>query len=133
MKGMKKLLCVLLTGTMVMSLCACGSKGSGKSRRDRDDDDDDDRDQRVEQTDEEETTVKYNPEDEYWFVDPTDEAAMRHFVDCMFTWYLLIWIFVYKCLIHSYTTIHVIIFIFTKYLLYQFNYILIFPRLIFIY
>lgn len=46
MKEMKKILCVLLAGAMVMGLCACGSKGSGKSHRD----DDDDRDSRTERT-----------------------------------------------------------------------------------
>lgn len=46
MKEMKKIICVLLAGAMVMGLCACGSKGSGKSHRD----DDDDRDSRTERT-----------------------------------------------------------------------------------
>lgn len=52
MKGMKKLLCVLLAGAMIMGLCACGSKGSGKSRRD--DDDDRDHDSRSECTEDDE-------------------------------------------------------------------------------
>ena len=52
MKGMKKFLCVLLAGAMIMGLCACGSKGSGKSRRD--DDDDRDHDSRSERTEDDE-------------------------------------------------------------------------------
>lgn len=52
MKEMKKFLCVLLAGAMIMGLCACGSKGSGKSRRD--DDDDRDHDSRSERTEDDE-------------------------------------------------------------------------------
>lgn len=51
MKGMKKLLCVLLAGAMIMGLCACGKTGSGKSRKD-DDDDDRGRSERTEDKDE---------------------------------------------------------------------------------
>ena len=86
MKGMKKLLCTVLAGAMIVSVCACNKNGSSKSRRD---DDDDDRDQREEQTDDDETTettrdVEVNPEDQYWFVDPTDETTMKRLVDDMF-------------------------------------------------
>ena len=52
MKEMKKFLCVLLAGAMIMGLCACGSKGSGKSHRD--DDDDRDHDSRSERTEDDE-------------------------------------------------------------------------------
>lgn len=52
MKEMKKILCVLLAGAMIMGLCACGSNSSGKSRRD--DDDDRDHDSRSERTEDDE-------------------------------------------------------------------------------
>lgn len=52
MKEMKKFLCVLLAGAMIIGLCACGSKGSGKSHRD--DDDDRDHDSRSERTEDDE-------------------------------------------------------------------------------
>ena len=66
MKGMKKLLCVLLAGAMIMGLCACGKTGSGKSRKD-DDDDDRGSDRRTERTeDEEETTETTLDLEAYW-------------------------------------------------------------------
>ena len=52
MKGMKKLLCVLLAGAMIMGLCACGKTGSGKSGKDDDDDDRGGRSERTEDEDE---------------------------------------------------------------------------------
>ncbi len=52
MKGMKKLLCVLLAGAMIMGLCACGKTGSGKSGKDDDDDDRGRRSERTEDDDE---------------------------------------------------------------------------------
>ncbi len=54
MKGMKKLLCVLLAGAMIMGLCACGKTGSGKSGKDDDDDDRGRRSERTEDEDEDE-------------------------------------------------------------------------------
>lgn len=90
MKGVEKLLSIVLAGSMVIGICACNKTGSGKSGKDDDDDDDRGRDRRTERTeeDEEETTettldLEAYWEDEYWFIDPSDEATMKHFVDCM--------------------------------------------------
>lgn len=42
MKGVEKLLSIVLAGSMVIGICACNQTGSGKSRKDDDDDDWDD-------------------------------------------------------------------------------------------
>ena len=41
MKGMKKLLSIVLAGAMVIGSCSCSGKDSRKSGRNNDDDDDD--------------------------------------------------------------------------------------------
>ena len=83
MKGMKKILSIVLAGAMVIGSCSCSGKDSRRSGRNNDDDDD--RDTRTEQTDDADVTEKdrgdnSNPNG-YWLIDPTDEATMKRLVD----------------------------------------------------
>ena len=75
MKEMKKFLCVLLAGAMIMGLCACGSKGSGKSRRD--DDDDRDHDSRSERTEDDDDDRGRNRRSD----DDADETKGRKYYE----------------------------------------------------
>lgn len=91
---MKKLISVVLAGAVIMGACACNKKDSPKATRDNDttvedaeeteaDAEDVDETEGDRETDADTAAAKetVNYEDEYWFVDPTDEKEMKKLVD----------------------------------------------------
>lgn len=83
---MKKLVCVVLAGAVIMGACACSKKDTPKSARgngttvEEEDEDVDEADETTEEEEADETT-EFDFEKEYWFVDPTDEATIKKLVD----------------------------------------------------
>lgn len=87
---MKKLICVLLTGVVILGVCACNKKETRKTKKTREtteqtyEETEDEPEKTTDSEEPEETTKKKdtsNYEDNYWFVDVTDEATMRKLID----------------------------------------------------
>ena len=82
---MKKLISVVLAGAVIMGVCACNKSDSPKKTRDTDtaveeaEEEDDEDETEAEETAAE--NVAHIFEDDYWFIDPTDEATMKELVD----------------------------------------------------
>ena len=82
MKRMKKYLCVLLAGVMIMGLCACGKTSSGKSKKDDDDDRGRDRKtERVEDDEDDKDEEDHHGRDKKSDDDETEETRGRKFYE----------------------------------------------------
>ena len=92
---MKKLICVLLAGAVILGVCACDKKNSRKNKKSREtkqtyEEVEEEPEKTTASEESEETTettkkkkVEINLEDNYWFIDVTDEATMKKLVDAL--------------------------------------------------
>ena len=90
---MKRLICAVLAGAVILGVCACDKKNSRKNKKNREttkqtyEEVEDEPEKTTASAETGETTKKKkeesNYEDDYWFVDVTDEAAMKKLVDAL--------------------------------------------------
>ena len=81
---MKKLVCVVLAGAVIMGACACNKKDTPRSTRNNEttvEEDEDEDPEEITEAEEPAETTEINYEDLYWFVDPTDEATVKKLID----------------------------------------------------